>query len=43
MISDGFKLPALYSLSDLEEVTLNLSVGGMVVVVVGGLGGKEAK
>ena len=28
MISDGFKLPALYSLSDLEEVTLNLGVGG---------------
>ena len=44
MISDGFKLPALYSLSDLEEVTLNLCVGGMmVVVVVGGLSGKEAK
>ena len=28
MISDGFKLPALYSLSDLEEVTLNLGGGG---------------
>ena len=48
MISDGFKLPALYnSQSDLEEVTLNLGVGGMVVVVVvvvvvGGLRGKEA-
>ena len=43
MISDGFKLPALYnSQSDLEEMTLNLGVGGMVVVVVGGLRGKEA-
>ena len=31
MISDGFKLPALYNTqSDLEEVTLNLGVGGMV-------------
>ena len=28
MISDEFKLPALYSQSDLEEVTLNLGVGG---------------
>ena len=38
----GLNFPALQQ-SDLEEVTLNLSVGGMVVVVVGGLGGKEAK
>ena len=29
MISDGFKLPALHNTqSDLEEVTLNLGVGG---------------
>ena len=43
MISDGFKLPALYNTqSDLEEVTLNLGVGGMMVVV-GGPWGKEAK
>ena len=41
MISDEFKLPALYSQSDLEEVTLNLGFGGMLVVV-GGLRGKEA-
>ena len=36
MISDGFKLPALCNStqSDLEEVTLNLGVGGMMVVVV---------
>ena len=44
MISDGFKLPALYNStqSDLEEVTLNLGVGGLSVLV-GGLRGKEAK
>ena len=36
MIPDGFKLPALYNStqSELEEVTLNLGVGGMMVVVV---------
>ena len=42
MISDGFKLPALDSQPDLEEVTLNLGVGGLSVLV-GGLRGKEAQ
>ena len=42
MISDGFKLPALDSQSDLEEVTLNLGLGGLSVLV-GGLRGKEAQ